>query len=120
MTNRNFINRKFKFELDSYNLKAYKVMIKHLNSKGTVIYVDPTVGEYIVANERTHYYLLVSSKRISLVNTTDVLNLNVSTFIEDKIKSKIIQRVCRDRNILRESILNRKELNLDRILTKLD
>jgi len=117
---RNLLNRYFKTELDSYNLKAYKVMIKHINSKGTVIYADPSADEYIIANERTHYYLIVTPKRISLVNTTDVLNLNVNTYIEDKIREKILQRVHRDRENLKDSILNRKELNLDKILTKLD
>ena len=113
------LNKIFKHTPDSYDIKAYKVMIKHLNNKNSQIYYNPLSGEILIVNDLTHYYLILTESKAILINTYDVITLNTSSYILERINKKARNKLITDRNNLKKVILEKKELSLDRILTKI-
>ncbi len=113
---KNITKKKCKKSASEHDIKGYKIIIGHINNPKSVAFCDPKFHEYIVHNKSTHYDLVVTSSKVLLVNTKDVIDLEVGEDIRAKVISKIINVISRERQERKKVILGRKSNILDKIL----
>jgi hypothetical protein len=113
------LNKYWSQKLDSNDIKSFKVMMKHINSKDTTILSTPDGVQFIISNERTHYDLIINDVKIQLVNTTDVRDIHVSDRIKEKVIYRVRDTMSKHRMAKINEILARKENTLDNILSKM-
>jgi hypothetical protein len=114
-----FKNKHFKYKLSDEDMKCFKIILKHLFHKDSSILYDPSTSGYIISNDNTHYYLLISVDKIQLVNTDDILLLHISSIVRDRVFLIIKDLLKKQREELRQVLLGRKSNVLDKVLTNL-
>jgi hypothetical protein len=114
---KNVISKKTKKSASKHDIQGYKIIAGHINNPKSVAFCDPKLNEYIVHNKSTHYDLIVTPSKVLLVNTKDVIDLEVCEDIRVKVVKRIIDIISKDRQDRINVILGRKSNILDKILT---
>lgn len=112
-------NKYFKRILTDEDFKCFKIILKHLYNKETKILFDPSNEGYIITNDITHYYLLISHDKIQLINTYDIVLLHIDSTVRNRVFYIIKKLLKKERENLKLIILDRKSNVLDKILINL-
>jgi len=113
---KNASKSKLKKPVSKHDIQGYKIIIGHINNPKSVAFCDPKFNEYIVHNKSTHYDLIVTSSKILLVNSKDVVDLEVCEDVRLKVIGRLIESISKERQEGKQTILGRKSNILDKIL----
>lgn len=112
----NVVKNYFKKKVTKHDLQAYKIIMSHVYNKNSVLLADPKFNEYIITNKKTHYDLILNFRKAILVNTKDVIDLEINVELLDRVNSKVRDLISAQRQDLKHTILGRKSGILDKIL----
>jgi len=86
---KNQTKRCFRTKITETDIQGYKIIIGHIINNNSVADSDPLLNRYVVSNPLSHYDLILTPTKALLVNTKDIINIEVN----DKVLEKVITRV---------------------------
>ena len=107
---------KFTKRISKHDIKSFKIIYSHLINENSKSECDPTTGEYITQNKDTHYDLIITSDRILLVNTKDIIDFDVCVEVSNRAIKCVRKVISKDRQYKKNIIMGRKFDMLDNIL----
>ena len=113
---KNRTKKRLRRSLSKHDLQAYKIIISHMINDNSIASCDPKLNEFLICNKKTHYDLVITPNKILLVNSKDVVDLEVCEEVRKRTIEKCIEHVSRIRQQEKSKILDRKSNILDKIL----
>jgi len=108
--------RRFNKYVSKHDISSYKIIVGHCNNPKSVLVCDPELGEYFITNQSTHYSLIITPSKVLLVNTKDVIDLDISPRVLERVIKNVRHIISLQRQELKGTILNKKEDILSQIL----
>lgn len=111
----NMTNNKLRKPVSDSDIQGYRIIMSHINNSNSKSFYDSKLNEYIVVNKKTHYDLIISSNKVLLVNTKDIVSLEVCEDVRNRVIKRIIDIISDEMQVRKSTILDRKSTILDRI-----
>lgn len=106
-------------KLDPQEEAIMNILYKILGAPGTVK-VTPRIGDYYLANPNIHYFVKISPRRVTIVNTTDSISRNIPDAVAAFMQEAVDREIQKDVDMLEKTIFSSEMTILNKITEKIE